>query len=163
MNAFQKVVPEEMKWNGSYLFEDSTRGTLIRAGTSEQEFDERMKTHRADSFLRKPLFQQRRLYHQWYQDRSIFQEVEGRKGVFQDIHQRVWIGMDRNNRDETLSLFGWSEEEKKQLRMLPWKSSYKDSLANRKYRHLCCLFEAVYAIALKHQTISLKIQLKNGS
>ena len=66
-----------------------------------------------------------------------------------DIHQRVGIGMDRNNMDEILSLFDWSEEEEKQLRMLPWKSSYKDSLANRKYRHLCYLFEAVYAIALK--------------
>ena len=39
---------------------------------------------------------------------------------------------------------------KKVASTTPWQSSYKRSLlANRKYRHMCYLFEEVYDVAIK--------------
>eukprot|EP00536_Pseudo-nitzschia_multiseries_P001015 jgi/Psemu1/2317/gm1.2317_g len=52
---------------------DSMKATLVRSGISEQVFGDRFKTHKADSLLRKPLAQQRRLY-KWYPDKSIAEQ-----------------------------------------------------------------------------------------
>ena len=78
-----------------------------------------------------------------------FREAKARRGKFQDIKQQVGLGMERLNQDKILSLIYWGQEEEKFLENLLWQSSYKASLANRKYKLICYLFEMMYTVAIK--------------
>jgi len=141
------------KWgskNGCYLIEDSTRNKFIRAGMASCGFTKRMKQHLQSSKLQGSASSTRRFY-LYYPDKSVPKErTDGiRRANFQDLKQRVGLGMDTMDPLKITNLFEWDrvEEEHLDLLNIPDKDK-RNTLPNKKMKHLCYLFEATYAVAL---------------
>ena len=85
-----------------------------------------------------------------YPHETVSNTVEGCKGNFSDLSQLVGIGMLREKKNDILALFDWNDNEISELEIISWKggSGKPDTLENRKYRPLACLFEAVYAVSI---------------
>ena len=67
-----------------------------------------------------------------------------RAGVFQDLKQLVGIGFKRSNKANIVDLFEWSDFETKELSELTGRNTIEE----KKYRHIVYHCEAVYALAL---------------
>ena len=80
-NKYLKFEDELEKADGVYLFKDDTRGTIIRAGMSENECKIRYDQHNKMSFLTGAPDKHRQLYLS-YPHETVTNQVEGRKGKF---------------------------------------------------------------------------------
>ena len=70
-----------------------------------------------------------------------------RKGTFLQLEQLMGIGFERQNMNEIVSLFSWDEEEKHELSLLKGINT-RDTMNDKKYRHLCYLSESAFALAV---------------
>ena len=129
------------------MFKDDKRGTIIRAGMSENECKIRYEQHIKISYLTGAPDKHRQLYLS-YPHETVANQAEGRKGKFSDLSQLVGIGMLREKKTDILALFDWNDNEISELKKPSWKGGRPDILENRKYRHLAYLFEAVYAVSI---------------
>ena len=73
---------------------------------------------------------------------------EEQLGNFQQIEQLIGIGIERTNLTTINELFDWSEEELLGLQHLKGVAT-RVTMGDKKYKHLCYLFEAAYALALE--------------
>ena len=56
--------------------------------------------------------------------------------------------MESQKKKEIVKLFHWTKEEIDHLNQLPWKGQMDDTILNRKFKHLCFLFELTYALSI---------------
>lgn len=70
------------------------------------------------------------------------------KGYFQDLSWKVGIGMKKDKMKELVELFDWNVLEVKELNDLKGNGN-RQGLNQKKYRHLCYLFELAYALAME--------------
>ena len=76
-----------------------------------------------------------------------------RKGTFQQLEQLIGIGFRREKMNEVVSLFDWDNEENYEIEKLKGINT-KDSLIEKKYRHICYLAESTYALAISENISS---------
>ena len=69
------------------------------------------------------------------------------KGTFLQLEQLMGMGFERQKMKEVVSLFDWDEEEEHELGLLKGINT-RDTLNDKKYRHLCYLSESAYALAV---------------
>ena len=68
--------------------------------------------------------------------------------MFQKLEQLIGIGLDRSKMNEIVGLFGWNEEKVFELDKLTVVST-RDTMTDKKYRHICYLCESVYALSVR--------------
>ena len=102
-DCFMTVEEDLNSLDGCCVVEDSSRGTILRAGATEQGFQNRQKEHHKVSLLRASVGKQRRFF-LLCPDESVAKNVEDRSGSFQNLKQRVGTGMERAKQDAFLSL-----------------------------------------------------------
>jgi hypothetical protein len=71
-----------------------------------------------------------------------------RKGLFQDLQQFVAIGFKRDIKENIVIFFDWDNGEVKELKKLTVASESRNTLADRKYRHLVYLSELLYEVSI---------------
>jgi hypothetical protein len=59
------------------------------------------------------------------------------------------MGMRKCDADRILRLFNWTEIDEAMLTQLPYRSEGGGSLASKKYKHVCFMFELFFAVALE--------------
>ena len=66
------------------------------------------------------------------------------------MNQRIGLEIERGKKDQILALLSdWDKEEEIDFKKLSWaSSSWPDTLENRKYKHLTCLFELTYPLSI---------------
>ena len=69
-------------------------------------------------------------------------------GNFQQIKQLIGIGIERSNLTLINQLFDWSEEELIGFWQLKGVT-IRDTLSEKKYKHICCLFEVEYTLSIE--------------
>ena len=73
---------------------------------------------------------------------------DDKMGTFQQLEQLIGIGMTRDKLTSINELFTWSDEELTGLNNLKGVAS-RNTLADKKYKHICYLFELAYALAIE--------------
>ena len=109
-NKYLKFEDELEKADGVYLFNDDTRGTIIRAGMSENECKVRYEQHNKMTFLKDAPEKLRQLYFS-YPHETVVNQVEGRKGKFSHLSHLVGIEMLREKKTDILALFDGNDNE----------------------------------------------------
>ena len=71
-------------------------------------------------------------------------------GTFGQSEQLIGIGIRKDNIDGIVDQFEWCDFELKGLTELCGSGS-RTSLIQKKYRHLCYLFESAYALAIEQR------------
>jgi hypothetical protein len=101
---FQCVIGEIGTMYGAYVFEDSSRGTIIHARTAlaglKKQFDQHVKAF----LLKDPKSNKMDVYRR-YPHESIANGVPGCKGTFQSLKQLVGVVPLIHQRKKTLQLF----------------------------------------------------------
>ena len=69
-------------------------------------------------------------------------------GTFQQLEQLIGIGITRDKLTSINALLTWSDEELTGLNNLKGVAS-RNTLADKKYKHICYLFELAYALAIE--------------
>ena len=73
--------------------------------------------------------------------------MNNRKGTFQQLEQLMGIGFERIHIEKIVGLFDWDDEENYEISNLKGVNT-RDTLTEKKYRHICYLTESVYALAI---------------
>jgi hypothetical protein len=74
------------------------------------------------------------------------------KGTWDDITHRLSVGLDESNMQKIVDLFDYHEFDKTNLSKLRYGDNQRGSLGNKKYKHLCYMFETFFQFS-GHQTI----------
>jgi hypothetical protein len=61
----------------------------------------------------------------------------------------ILTGMRKCDADRILRLFNWTEIDEAMLTKLQYRSEGGGSLASKKYKHMCFMFELFFAVALQ--------------
>ena len=69
------------------------------------------------------------------------------KGNFQQIVQLVGVALHRSKELEVVDLFEWTDYEVEKLGELSVAGD-RETIENRKYRHMCYMFELAYALCI---------------
>ena len=69
-------------------------------------------------------------------------------GTFCQLEQVLGIGLKKTHLTNIISLFQWSDVEEIELNILMGSGS-RNTTNQKKYRHLCYLFECAYALAIE--------------
>ena len=136
--------------DGSYLGFDKVREEFIRAGAAETGIRKRWKEHVSASMLTTEANRKSVLYSLFPHDKCETENLpktSKQKGVFQQLGQLIGIGFDRRKMKEIVSLFEWGDEEIYELQKLKGINA-RDTMDDKKYRHICYLTESVYALAI---------------
>ena len=139
---FQKVEGEYKKMDGSYLVWDIKRNIIIRVGKAEATLLLRWGGHRNGARLGTSASKKSTFYSSYPLD----VESPVKKGSFQDLVQSVGIGFVKDDKQQLVDLFEWTPAEEMELRRLSKKGG---NLATKKCRHISCLCECFYAVAVK--------------
>ncbi len=144
---FQSVIGAFDTMNGAYIFEDSSRGNIIRAGTASAGLKKRFDQHVKASLLKDPKTNKMDVYRR-YPHESIANNVPGRKGTFQSLKQLVGVAFDPSKKEEFAALFDWDDIELSELQKLTIKGE-SNSMADKKCKHLIYLYEIALGIAIE--------------
>ena len=144
---FQSVIGEFDTMNGAYIFEDTSRGNIIRAGTATAGLKKRFDQHVQASLLTNPKTNKMDLYRR-YPHESIANNVPGRKGTFQSLKQLAGAVVDPSKKEEFSALFLWDDIELTELQKLTIKGE-SNSMADKKCKHLIYLYEIALGIAIE--------------
>jgi hypothetical protein len=149
-NVFPTVDSDNEKLDGCYLTLDTVMGHLIRSGFAEQGLGRRWKEHLRASHLTDRNTRDRPQY-QFYPHESVGDyEAPNRRGtVSSQLQQKMAMGMRKCDADRILPLFNWTEIDEAMLTQLSYRSEGGGSLASKKYKHVCFMFELFFAVALE--------------
>ena len=84
------------------------------------------------------------------------------KRNFQQIVQLVGVALHRSKELEVVDLFEWSDYQVKKLGELSVAGD-RETIKNRKYRHMCYMFELAYALCITPEKIFLATLDVSGS
>ena len=136
--------------DGNYVVVDTERSSVIRSGAAEVGILRRWKEHRAASMLIDHSNRTNKFYSSYPNALVTNKDLlsaSNVKGRFQHLSVRLGIGMKRNMKTELVKLFDWNYVETNELTMLNGNGNRK-SMDDKKYRHLCYMFELAYALAI---------------
>ena len=137
--------------DGNYITYDSKRSLFFRSGTAEMGMKRRWKEHVSASMRTQSVNRSSKLYSSYPHsncEKDNMPSVDEQLGNFQQIEQLIGIGIERKNLTTINQLFDWSDEELVGLQHLKGVAT-RDTIGDKKYKHLCYLFEAAYALALE--------------
>ena len=136
--------------DGNYLIGDIKRWKLIRSGAAEMGFKKRFKQHEVCSKLLRNEDRSSKFYLS-YPHKDCLNKNQYRKGTFQDnLRQYVGVGFSRSKAREIVSLFDWTDKDKKELSHLS-AAGGRTHLQDKQYRHLCYHFELIYGLGIKYE------------
>ncbi len=144
---FQSVIGVIGTMNGAYVFEDSSRGNIIRAGTASAGLMKRFEQHVKASLLKDPKTNKMDVYRR-YPHESIANEVPGCKGTFQSLKQLVGVAVDPAKKEDFAALFEWDDIKLSALQKLTIKGE-SNSMVDKKCKHLIYLYEIALGIAIE--------------
>ena len=153
VNSFSTLNPadEHSDLDGSYVVVDTTRSTVIRSGAAEVGIMRRWKEHTVCSMLTDHNHRTNKFYSSYPNQTVVDKELLSAtnvKGTFQDLSVRIGCGMRRTNKYNIIHLFDWNEIENKELGCLKGNSN-RQTIDDKRYRHLCYMFELAYALAIE--------------
>ena len=152
-------------FDGSYLCFDSKRQIVIRSGAAQSGMKKRWKEHVSASMCSTDNARSSRFYSSY--PNVNCKEVDKPKqslikGNFQQIVQLVGVALHRSNEVKVIDLFEWSDYEIEKLGELSVTAG-KEYIENRKYRHMCYMFELAYALCITPEKIFLATLDVSGS
>ncbi len=131
--------------SGCYLNYDSIRRSLIRAGMTETSFEKRYSQHRRSSRLNDA---EPRRFYLYYPHKESASKTDIRRGFFEDLEQRVALGVPRDQHLLATELFDWPDHVDNQLGQLKFGEGRGATKQEKRYKHLCYMFESFFAVAL---------------
>ena len=137
-------------FDGNYLCLDSRRALIIRSGTANSGMKRRWKEHVSSSMLNNEKDKRSKFYLPYPNKNCIEENLPSKeltKGNFQQIEQLMGIGFIKRNMSRIINLFDWETNEEEKLNTLSMNSKAM-TMNDRKYRHLCYLFELAYGICI---------------
>jgi len=142
---------EEEDLDGSYLSFDKKRSLHFRSGTAEVGMNRRWKEHIQASMRTLCINRNSKFYSSYPHincDETNRSNQDDKMGTFQQLEQLIGIGITRDKLTSINALFTWSDEELTGLNNLKGVAS-RNTLADKKYKHICYLFELAYALAIE--------------
>ena len=136
--------------DGSYLVYDNKRKTFIRSGAAAVGMKKRWKEHSSASLLKNHHERTNKFYCAYPSTTNVIghsQVMIYKKGNFEQLEQFIGVGFKKELMEYIVNWFNWSEYEVEQLGLLAGVGGM-DSIEEKKYRHLCYLFENAYALSL---------------
>ena len=113
-------------------------------------FKKRFKQHEVCSKLLRNEDRSSKFYSS-YPHKDCLNKNQYRKGTFQDnLRQYVGVGFSRSKAREIVSLFDWTDKDKKELSHLS-AAGGRTHLQDKQYRHLCYHFELIYGLEIKYE------------
>jgi hypothetical protein len=138
-SVFPTVDSDNEKLDGCYLTLDTARGDLIALGSEHLR-----ASHLTDRNTRN------RPQYQFYPHESVGDdEAPNRRGTVSQLQQKMAMGKRKCDADRILRLLNWTEIDEAMLTQLPYRSEGGESLASKKYKHVCFMFELFFAVALE--------------
>ena len=137
--------------DGNYLCFDQKRSQLFRSGTAEMGMKIRWKEHVQGSMRTSCVNRNSKFYSSYPHINCIENNLpseEDTMGNFQQIEQLVGIGITKEKLTSVNDLFLWSDEELTALDILKGAAT-RDTIADKKYKHICYLFEIAYALSIE--------------
>jgi hypothetical protein len=135
--------------DGCYLVvEDSERKQIIRSGAATVGLLKRWEGHKTAASLRTSCAKASTFYMS-YPAESVSKKINCHKGSFDQLIQLCGVAFDRRLRNQIIDLFEWNQIEVQELGKLSASLAERQSMEDKKYRHIIYLFEVAYAIALK--------------
>ena len=150
-HMFLSVQSVEKDYDGNYLSYELKRRLHFRSGTAEVGMKRRWKEHVAASMRTQSVNRSSKLYSSYPHKNCEEVNMPSQDdilGNFQQIEQLIGIGIERQNLTIINNLFEWSEQEIKELSQLKGVA-IRDSIADKRYKHICYLFEEAYALAIE--------------
>jgi hypothetical protein len=146
---FPTVDSDNEKLDGCYLTLDTVRGDLIRSGFAEQGLGLRWKEYLRASHLTDRNTAKDRPQYQFYPRASVGDdEAPNRRGTVCQLQQKLAMGMRKCDVERIMRLFNWTEIDEAMLTQLSYRIEGGGSLASKKYKHVCFMFELFFAVAL---------------
>jgi len=139
--------------DGSYLHYDMGRENYIRSGAAVAGIKKRGKEHLSASMLTTETNKKRDLYVSYPNPNCLqinLPELNRRKGDYGQLEQLMGIGFNRTDKKDLVRMFEWNAEELYEIKKLSGLNK-KDSMEDKRYRHICYLCESVYALAVRNQ------------
>jgi len=137
--------------DGVYLLVDKVKNTIIHSLSTDEGISNAYLKHKERSLLKEYEHRKDKLCisypNEECEDQSVFSSSEVR-GKFQDLSMRKCIKVDKNNMTSFINLFAWNDLEEINLDSLVINQN-KQFLDSKKYKHILCLFEMVYALAIE--------------
>ena len=134
-----------------YVVVDNKRYIVIRSGAAASDIARRWKKHSTASMLKEHISRSNKFYASYPNmncpNVDIFQSKVARDN-FDDLSMRVGVGMEQDKMLEITVAFHWNDVENPELGSLNGNVN-RQSLNHKKYRHLCYIFETVYALAIE--------------
>ena len=137
--------------DGNYLCFDQKRFLIFRSGTAEVGMKRRWKEHIQGSMRIFFINRNNRFYSSYTHINCVENNLpneDDTMGTFQQIEQLVGIGIKRDQLTSVNSLFLWSDEELTALDNLKGAAT-RDTIEDKKYKHICYLFEIAYALSIE--------------
>jgi hypothetical protein len=148
-NAFPTVDSDGEKLDGCYVTLDNVRRDPIGSGFAEQGQGRQWKEYLRASHLtdrnKKDRPQCQCDPHESVGD----DEAPNRTGTVSQLQQKMAMGMRKCDADRILWIFNWTEIDEAMLKQLPYRSEGGGSLASKKNKHECFMFELFLAVALE--------------
>ena len=136
--------------DGNYVVVDNKRAIVIRSGAAEVGILRRWKEHTSASMLKDFCHRSSKFYSSYPNRLCNDKEHMNHtvmKGYWDDLSVNLGIGMKKTNMTSVISCFNWNDNEIKELTLLKG-SGNRHSLEQKKYKHLCYMFELAYALAI---------------
>jgi hypothetical protein len=152
-NIFPTVDSDNEKLDVCYVTLDSVRGDLICSSFAKLGLGRRWKeqlraSHLADRNTRD------RPQHKIYLHESVGDdEAPHRRGTVSQLQQRMAMGMRKCDTDRIFPIFNWTEIDEAMLTQSPYRSEGGESLALKKNKHACFMFELFLAVALEYRPV----------
>jgi hypothetical protein len=151
ISFFSLVTGDLADLDGSYGVADGGRQFLmIRFGAAEVGMSNRWRGHEKASKLETAQDRKSRFYTRYpHKDFVVRNDPSHlRIGLFQNLQQFVGIGFKRDNKENIVNLFDWDKGEVQELEKLTAASESRNTLVDKKYRHIVYLSELLYAVSL---------------
>ena len=143
-------VSDDVDIDGSYLVFDSNRKSIFRSGMTEVGLKRKWK-ERVNGSMRNNHTNRCSKFYKCYPNSNIqvdnIPDKDDSLGTFQQLGQLIGIFISINELTSITKLFNWSPIEYEDLNSLQ-SATTKNTLPDKKYRHLCYLFECAYALAI---------------
>jgi hypothetical protein len=78
-------------------------------------------------------------------------KTQFKRGTFDQLQQRIGVGFDKNQKSSVVDLFDWTPEEESHHSNLSLGKEQGGTLTDKKFKHLCYMFESFYAVALRQE------------
>ena len=137
--------------DGNYLVYDNKRHSIFRSGMAEVGMSRRWKEHVSGS-MRSSHVNRASKFYKCYPNSGAEEDnmptKDDRLGTFQQLEQLIGIGIRREQLTDVVGLFEWTRVECDELSLLQ-SAATRNELEDKKYRHLCYLFECAYALSIE--------------